>query len=262
MLGQLRGAASRIPVVGPKFKQIYLKLFAGEGSVRPIRSGPLEGMRYYRYRWSTPSEDLVVTNWDDEAIGAFVKNIPGKRRFFDIGANWGFYGLLAQKHRDPGCQIVAFEPNPQSAKELETQLHLNNVANATVVAAAVSNSNGTMEFIDTGSAIGQKLAAVDNHFRDARRITVPTITLDSAAEKYGVPDLIKLDVEGAENLVLEGGAKVFGEHRPLLIVEVHGEEVSRGFYNLMARYNYQTETCSGVVVTDRTYHHQMVCRPR
>src|SRR5207244_3880576 len=82
MLGQLRSAAARLPVVGPAVKRLYLTLFTDEGRVRPIVGGPLAGMRYHRYRWSTPREDLVETNWDDEAAGAFVRLINGKRRFF------------------------------------------------------------------------------------------------------------------------------------------------------------------------------------
>ena len=95
MLGSIKGAAAKIPVVGPAFKKAYLSWFAGEGKIRPIRGGLLSGMRYYRYRWSTPWEDLVETNWADEAAGAFARLVKGKKRIFDVGANWGFYVLLA-----------------------------------------------------------------------------------------------------------------------------------------------------------------------
>ena len=261
MLGPLRGAAARIPIVGPAFKRAYLTWFAGEGKIRPIRGGLLSGMHYYRYRWSTPREDLVETNWADEAASAFVNLIAGKKRVFDVGANWGFYVLLAHKHRDAGCQIVAFEPHPQSAKELRTQITLNGIGGATVVEAAMSDRAGTLEFLDTGSAIGQKMAGLDNEFADARRISVPTITLDAAAEQYGMPDLIKLDVEGAENLVLEGGKTVLTRHRPILLVEVHGEERSGRLYELMKGYGYRCQTPAGAVVNDGSYHHQLVCMP-
>ena len=169
--------------------------------------------------------------------------------------------MLAHKHRDAGCAIVAFEPHPRSAKELRTQITLNGVQDATVVEAAMSDRVGTIEFVDTGSAIGQKLAAVDTEFAKARRLTVPTVTLDEAAERYGMPDLVKLDVEGAENLVLEGGRRVMREVRPTLIVEVHGAERAGRFYELMAEYGYRCETAAGVDVRDRAYHHQLVCLP-
>jgi FkbM family methyltransferase len=262
MLKALRGAAGRFPVVGPAIRRVYRTLFEGEGQVRPIRSGPLEGMKYYRYAWSTPREDLVETNWDDAAAGAFARLVKGKRRVFDVGANWGFYVLLAHKHRDAGCAVVAFEPHPQSAKELGTQVTLNGIRDVTVVQAAVSDRAGTLEFIDTGSAIGQMLAAVDGRSGNARRIQVPATTLDGAAERHGAPDLVKLDVEGAENLVLEGGRKVMTEHRPVLIVEVHGAERAGRFYELMDEYGYACETPAGEPVAGRVYHHHLVCTPR
>lgn len=261
MLNQLRDAAARIPLVGPAFKRVYLTLFAGEGRVRPIQRGLLAGMRYYQYRWSTPREDLVETNWADPAAEAFVQLVAGKRRIFDVGANWGFYVLLAHRHRDAGCEIVAFEPHPRSAKELRTQIVLNEVTQATVVPAALSDRAGAIEFVDTGSAIGQKVAAVDKDFGWARRISLPAITLDEAAEKYGAPDLIKLDVEGAENLVLEGGKRVLTEQRPTLLVEVHGEECAGRFYDLMDQYDYRYETTGGTAIADRAYHHHLICRP-
>ncbi len=261
MLGKLKAAAARIPIVGPAVKRVYLTCFAGEGKVRPIRSGPLSGMQYYQYRWSTPREDLVETNWEDEAVGAFSKLIAGKKRVFDVGANWGFYVLLAHKHRDAGCKIVAFEPHPQSAGELRTQIELNDIGHADVVQAAMSDRAGTLEFLDTGSAIGQKIAGLDEGFAKARKLCVPTLTLDGAAEKYGAPDLIKLDVEGAENLVLEGGKKVMTEHRPAMVVEVHGEERCGRFYELMKAYGYRCQTAAGVEISDAQYHHQVVCLP-
>jgi FkbM family methyltransferase len=258
----LRGAAGRIPVLGPAVRRVYLTLFKGEGQARAIRRGPLEGMRYYRYAWSTPREDLVETNWDDEAAGAFARLVKGKRRVFDVGANWGFYVLLAHRHRDAGCEIVAFEPHPRSAKELRTQIVLNGIGDVTVVEAAISDQGGgTIEFVDTGSAIGQKLAAVDTEFVKARRLAVPTLTLDEAAARYGSPDLVKLDVEGAENLVLEGGRRVMREARPALIVEVHGLERAGRLYELLAEFGYRCETVAGVAVTDGGYHHQLVCLP-
>src|SRR5207248_1713711 len=158
------------------------------------------------------------------------------------------YVLLAHKHRDVGCEIVAFEPHPQSARELRTQITLNAIGNAKVVEAAMSDRAGTLEFLDTGSAIGQKLAGLDNELANARKLSVPTMTLDEAAEKYGAPDLIKLDVEGAENLVMEGGKTVMMENRPVLVVEVHGEERSGRFYELMRGYGYRCETAGGMVI--------------
>lgn len=260
MLSSLKGAAKRVPVIGPALQKAYLSLVVGEGRVRRIKNGPLTGAKYYHYRWSTPSADLVETNWNDHMPAVLAKEIKGKKCFFDIGANWGFYVLLANRHRDAGCQIVAFEPHPQSAKELGTQITLNHVEQAIVIQAAVSNQIGTLDFVDTGSAIGQQLAAVSDR-QQARTITVPTTTLDAASANYGPPDIIKLDVEGAENMVLTGGSETFTKHRPILLVEVHGEERSGPFYDLMDSYNYRCVTMDGQTVTDRTYHHHLVCYP-
>ncbi|MEZ0266952.1 MAG: FkbM family methyltransferase [Phycisphaerae bacterium] len=262
MLKSLKRAVGGVPVVGPAIKKAYLTLFTAEGRVRTIRKGLLEGVQYRHYRWSTPREDLVESNWDDLLQTAFTAEIKGKRRFFDVGANWGFYVLLAGKYRDKGCEVVAFEPHPQSAAELQTQVVLNGMSGDTrVVQAAVSDTVGTIEFADTGSAIGQMIASVDKDKLGQRMLKVPTMTLDGAAEQFGMPDLVKLDVEGAENLVMAGATKVFTEGRPTLLVEIHGEERSGPFYDFMAKFDYRCFGPDGAEVTDRAYHHHMICRP-
>jgi FkbM family methyltransferase len=257
LLNSLKRAAKHIPLL----HRAYLKL-TGEGRVRAITRGHLAGLKYRQYRWSTPQQDLVETNWDDELAPAFIRLIKGKRCFFDVGANWGFYVLLASKYRDAaGCRIVAFEPHPQSAAELRTQIALNRVADAYVDQAALSDRSGTIEFADTGSAIGQKLAAVNDSHQSARTITVPTLTLDDAAARHQPPDLVKIDVEGAENLVLAGATRLLQTHRPTLLIEVHGADKSPALYDTLARHGYRCETTAGVPITDQTYHHHVICLP-
>lgn len=255
----LSGIAQKIPLVGPIIRSIRRRI-SQEGAIQQIKHGPLEGLSYHRYQWSTPNEGLVEDNWADQMPGIFVREIPAKKRFFDIGANWGFYVLLAHKHRDPGCQIVAFEPHPRTADELRTQITLNHIDHAEVLQAALSDQVGTIEFADTGSAIGQKLAAVNDSHPQARNIVVPTLTLDEAAHRFGPPDICKIDVEGAENMVLKGAAEVLGVHRPVLLMEIHGAENSVPFYQIMSQYGYRCWTMEGAEVTDGAYHHHLVCR--
>ena len=256
LLNTLKSAARRIPFL----HRAYLKL-KGEGRVRTIAKGHLAGLKYHQYRWSTPQQDLVETNWNDELAPAFIEHLKGKHRIFDVGANWGFYVLLASRHRDPTCQIIAFEPHPRSAVELQTQITLNGITNAQVVQAALSDRTGTIEFADTGSAIGQKLAAVNDSHAAARTLTVPTMTLDQAADQFAPPDLIKIDVEGAELLVLAGAHNVLQTHRPTLLIEVHGPDKSLALYDLLRHHNYRLQTPTGAPITDTTYHHPIVCLP-
>jgi FkbM family methyltransferase len=156
---------------------------------------------------------------------------------------------------------VAFEPHPQSARELRTQLELNAVANARIVEAALSDRAGLIEFADTGSAIGQKLASLNDSQGGARTISVRAMSLDEAAREFGPPDLVKIDVEGAENLVLAGGREVLENHRPVLLVEVHGKGRAGEFYEHMAGYGYRCETADGRPIAERTYYHHVICRP-
>jgi hypothetical protein len=66
---------------------------------------------------------------------------------------------------------------------------------------------------------------------------VASITLDTLLERYGPPDFIKIDTEGHEVEVLRGGARLFAEHHPAIIVEVHRAENGPLVRELLAGYD-------------------------
>lgn len=128
---------------------------------------------------------------------------------FDIGACNGLYTL-------PSCALGAFvyaiEPNEPSCVVIEYLLALNGfTGRCTVVRAAFSNKEG-----DHPAALQ---ACADPFFLGDPAIT----TLDNAVALLNVPkvDWIKIDVEGGELLVVEGGLETIKKHRPVVIIEDH-----------------------------------------
>jgi FkbM family methyltransferase len=139
---------------------------------------------------------------------------------FDVGANIGqATRVLAERFG----HVVAFEPCVESfeilAAEMPTKVDCLNVAvsdhegELTLTETAHSIRTGqltTGEGLAWGAAVGER--------------TVPCVTLDTMVEKFGPPDFVKIDTEGAEIGVLEGAQRTLAEHRPRVIVEVHREE--------------------------------------
>jgi FkbM family methyltransferase len=126
---------------------------------------------------------------------------------FDIGAN---VGTMTAIFASLGAKVVAIEPNPDCARHIELTTSRDAVE---VLQAAVGARNGLAELEvsdrkDKMSSLStQWCEAVSKGNRDYegiwnRKLTVPTITLDSLAEHYGVPFYIKIDVEGYEEQVL------------------------------------------------------------
>lgn len=119
--------------------------------------------------------------------------------FVDVGANVGTYSLWAA---DLGATVIAIEPGALACQRLRRNIELNDFP-ISVIEAAASNQEGTTTIDadqDTGAHIG------------AGSRSVPTVTLDSVIGSRVVAG-VKVDVEGAERLVLEGAHRALAEHR-------------------------------------------------
>lgn len=133
--------------------------------------------------------------------------------FFDIGANRGDATIVGL---EKGYKVIALEPAPRIYKELVKNFIYK--ANVTPLRYAVSNTNNeTIEFYEADedglSTMNKEwLTADDMPYKDKsfRTITATTVTIDRLAQIYGEPDLIKIDVEGAEWSVFKGMTKYHG----------------------------------------------------
>jgi FkbM family methyltransferase len=142
--------------------------------------------------------------------------------FWDVGANIGFFTLLAAACMENTGRVVAFEPQEAAWEQLSDNLSLNPWTNVVVVRAAVTDREGeACLHAARGLADGRA-----NLYRPGAGQTescpVRTVTLDGwqAAQGPAGPDFIKLDVEGAELPALEGGRETLTRFAPLLLVEM------------------------------------------
>ncbi|HTZ87178.1 MAG TPA: FkbM family methyltransferase [Solirubrobacteraceae bacterium] len=167
-----------------------------------------------------------------EALAALIE--PGQT-VYDVGANIGFFTMLCSRLVGPQGRVYAFEPIPQNLATLRHNVALNDLANVTIVEQALSSSTGTAEmFISPWSAFHslnvEGASKQDNHGPEAGQITVQTVTLDEFLKGEGVraPDLLKIDVEGAELIVLEGAGETLRSRKPLLLCELHDTHAAYG----------------------------------
>ena len=136
---------------------------------------------------------------------------------YDVGANVGFFTLLAARLAGASGRVCAFEPVPDSAAALRHNAELNGLSQVEVVEQAVADTCDPVAM-----SIGANLATARLGDRGERVVLVQCTTLDAFAERPGrAPDVVKIDVEGAENLVLAGMAGLLSAHRPLVLCELH-----------------------------------------
>lgn len=137
--------------------------------------------------------------------------------FYDLGANVGFFSLIGSRQVGASGHVIAVEPRPDVAELLRSNLKANGFAHARVVEAAVSAAPGRARFKAGSSSLDGRLSS------DGDGPLVDVVSIDHGVEALGwpLPDVIKLDVEGAEASAIEGMRRTADRSRPILLVEVH-----------------------------------------
>jgi len=138
----------------------------------------------------------------------FVRNVKEGNVIFDIGANIGYYSVLASKLVGKTGKVYAFEPDPRNIDLLKKNLALNHCHNVTVIPKAISEKDGQSNFYVSKLSQGDNSLARD---RNTREIKIKSTSLTQFAKENAIPkaDVIKIDIEGAETLALKGGQDFF-----------------------------------------------------
>jgi len=156
----------------------------------------------------------VVASIEVEVEQAFLDLLSPGEVVFDVGANIGWFSLLAARRVNPAGHVVAFEPSLENAACVQRNAVSNGLGNVTVIPAAVSDRDGWVSF-DANSSLKGKLS-------DEGQAIVPAVSLDSWLDGREPPSVVKIDVEGAEIQVLRGMAGILKSVKPTLIIELHG----------------------------------------
>jgi FkbM family methyltransferase len=180
---------------------------------------------------------LDNASYDPEEVGLMLTLLDLRRRYHgdgiltvDCGANLGVHTVECAKHMTGWGVVLAFEAQERIYYALAGNVAINNCFNARVVHAAVSSRSGSMKIPQpnylTNSSFGSlELKKCDNNefigqdidYSEDKMIDVRMVNLDS----FGLPrlDILKIDVEGMELEVLDGGAKCISEYHPIILVE-------------------------------------------
>lgn len=162
----------------------------------------------------------------------FERTIRPGQVVFDIGANVGYYTLLASSLVGKHGKVYAFEPLSENLIYLRQHLVLNNISNVEVIEAAVADVSGTGSF-DPG------LNRSMGHLTAHSGFPVRVVSLDDLIEneQLPAPDCLKIDVEGAEARVLRGALGVLSRH-PKIFLATHGNTLHDECLALLESFQY------------------------
>jgi FkbM family methyltransferase len=220
-----------------------------KGAIFPILQGPAKGMK-----WIVGSSDHGCWLGSYESIKQkqLFKYLKPGMVVYDIGAHVGFYTLLLSRAVGSEGMVYAFEPFPDNVIFLRKHHQLNKLVNIIIEEYAISDANGEVNFychhVSNYSGSIMRINGGDNH----RILKVKTITLDHYVYQHNnhLPDLIKIDIEGAEYLALIGMQNIIKNKNPILLLALHGPDVFHKCCNFLKKFNYHIYDLDGQLIVN------------
>jgi FkbM family methyltransferase len=215
--GISRRMAERI--LGPLVIRRHLPQGAGGGS---IRVSPGTGGLKYLFK---PAD-----RWDPELLDIAATLVQRDDSVWDVGANVGLFSKAAAFHAGEQGSVLSIEADFDVIALLQATARLGSASDAkiTVLPVAISDAPGVVSFAiarraRAANAISGFGSTQTGGVSEVR--TLPSMTLDSLLPHFAPPDVLKVDVEGAELLVLHGATQVLQQARPRIYCEVSANTV-------------------------------------
>ncbi len=188
-----------------------------------VREGPARGLRISLRQ---ASADYAAGDNERPVQDALARHLRPGDVFFDVGANVGFFTILAARLVGPTGRVVALEAVPRNARRVVANARRNGLGNVTVLALAAGAGTGTATLNLARHPGGAVLASAGVPPDASGTITVPVRSIDdlAASEDLPPPTVCKIDVEGAEEAVLDGMVHTLRTLRPVLVVEMDDGE--------------------------------------
>jgi FkbM family methyltransferase len=222
----LVGAALRLP----------LSLISPNAIVR-ILQGPLRGKKWIA---GSHSHGCWLGSYEYDKQQLFRRYVRPGDVVYDLGANVGFYSLLASVLTGPDGRVFSFEPAPSNLAYLRRHLELNGISNCVVFDCAVSSAAGSASFSVGASRAESHLTVTPG----ASSHIVKTVALDDlvASKELPPPNVIKCDIEGGEYDALRGASQILKQHQPLIFLATHSPEIHERCCSLLTSLGYRLQS--------------------
>jgi FkbM family methyltransferase len=167
----------------------------------------------------------MIPHEGEPALFGFLKDWirPGSV-VLDVGAFLGVYAILSAKWSGPGGRVVTIEPTASSAAAARRHLEWNGLGpdRVRLVEAAVSDRPGEATLFEYDLPFVNSLSPAVDTREPPRRRTVRVVTIDDVCRDLKIaPDIVRMDVQGAEIHALRGARETIRTANPMLVVETH-----------------------------------------
>lgn len=236
---KLRSRIKDLPFIAPAQRFLVDRIIGQRPFLHTIDAGPARGLRV----WVRLPDDKQV--WTGTYELDFARTLADAVRpgdvCLDIG---GYHGFFSGVFALAGARTVhTFEPLPSNISHIQSLIAANPELPFVLHTVAMGAEVGETEFVIMPEASMGKLSAssFQQQQRGAETIAVRVETLDHLIDSAAIPEphVIKIDVEGAEAMVLTGGAHALRQWRPKLFIEIHSRELARECGEILRDYGYR-----------------------
>ena len=207
-------------------------------------------------------ETILLEGVWDPILSDFIRSTlrPGDV-FVDVGANAGYFALLAAQCVGASGRVLAIEPNPSVATQLLKNIQRSRLRNVITEEVACSDTLEPLVLYLHDDSNSGRASVSRGNANGVEEVEVQSTTFDRLVNKHNLQRirLVKIDVEGAESLVLKGMVNTMQELQPLIVLELESE-LLRAFSSsveavvkFLEGFNYSVTSLGG--------HANFICVP-
>jgi FkbM family methyltransferase len=163
--------------------------------------------------------------YEPHVTAVFRRYLAPGMTMVDVGANVGYFSALASTLVGPSGHVLVLEPNSDNCRLILLTMLANGAENIELLPIAASARRGWSHFSAHVGSNGGIIGSTGDDLRDGRGTVVASFPLDDLVD--GPVHFLKLDVEGAEGLVLAGAQRLLRAHRPIVVSELSIEMLER-----------------------------------
>ena len=232
-------AMSRVPVLGPCVRALGRLMLPSRGLVwLQIEGGA--GKNLWMELNLRTGQGYVRGIGEPGVQNFFVQHLKPGMVVYDLGANCGYFSLIAARCVGAQGRVFSFEPKPALAARVRNNMQRNGFQHCTVVEAAVWRETGTVSFAssDKSDSPDQGTGQMTSSAEAGKTKNVRATALDDFVKNAIAPDFIKCDVEGAEVDAFRGAVQILMADKPAIVCEIHSAENGRVLRQELARFGY------------------------
>ncbi|HEV2199941.1 MAG TPA: FkbM family methyltransferase [Bryobacteraceae bacterium] len=205
------------------------------GALKPVRIEVERGLNLLLDPRDFVSREILIAGvWQPQVWQSISRGLSSGAVFLDVGAHIGYDSLKASPGVGQSGKVISFEPNPGTLVQLRANIAASRATNVIVEPIACADAERTLMLYDAtaegnSGASSLSLANADH----AKKGALPSYTvrgrpIDNVVRELGLGrvDVVKIDVEGAEYLVLRGMRETLKRFHPKMVLEVDGKSLA------------------------------------